>query len=41
MVTGYKSVETAGEASKLGASGYIVKPFKSEDILETVKRILK
>ena len=41
MVTGYKSVETAAEASRLGASGYIIKPFKSEDILETVKRNLK
>lgn len=41
MVTGYKSVETAAEASKLGASGYIVKPFKSEDILETIRKILK
>ncbi len=41
MVTGYKSVETAAEASKLGACGYIVKPFKSEEILESVKRNLK
>lgn len=41
MVTGYKSVEMAAEASKLGASGYIVKPFKSEDILETIRKILK
>ena len=40
MVTGYKSVETAAEATRLGASGYIVKPFKSEEILETVKRNL-
>ena len=41
MVTGYKSVETAAEAARLGASGYIVKPFKSEDILETVKKNLE
>jgi DNA-binding NtrC family response regulator len=40
MVTGYRSVETAAEATRLGASGYIVKPFKSEEILETVKRNL-
>ena len=40
MVTGYKSVETAAEATRLGASGYIVKPFKSEEILETVKKNL-
>ena len=38
MVTGYRSVETAAEASRLGASGYIIKPFKAEEILETVKR---
>lgn len=38
MVTGYKSVETAAEASRLGASGYIVKPFKSQEILDTVKK---
>jgi len=38
VVTGYKSVETATEATRLGASGYIVKPFKSEEILETAKK---
>ena len=37
MVTGYKSVETAAEASRLGAVGYIVKPFKAEEILNTVR----
>ncbi len=41
IVTGYKSVETAQEATRLGASGYIVKPFKSDEILETVQRNLK
>jgi len=40
IVTGYKSVETAAEATRLGACGYIVKPFKSEEILETVKKNL-
>ncbi len=40
MVTGYRCVETAAEAARLGASGYIVKPFKSEEILETVKKNL-
>lgn len=40
MVTGYKSVETATEAAKLGASGYIVKPFKSEEILEKVGKFV-
>ena len=37
IITGYKSVETATEAVKLGASGYIVKPFKSEEILAVAK----
>ena len=41
MVTGYRSVETAGEAAQRGACGYIVKPFKTEEILETVKKNLK
>ena len=41
MVTGYKSVQTAAEASQRGASGYIVKPFKREEILETVKKNFK
>ena len=40
IVTGYKSVETATEAVRLGASGYIVKPFKSEEILATAKSVL-
>ena len=40
MVTGYKSVETASEAIKSGASDYIVKPFNSKDILETVGKTL-
>jgi len=40
IITGYKSVETATEAVKLGASGYIVKPFKSEEILAVAKNNL-
>lgn len=40
MITGYKSVETAAEATRLGASGYIVKPFKSEDVLKAVERVV-
>jgi DNA-binding NtrC family response regulator len=40
MVTGYNSVETAVEATRLGANGYIVKPFKSQDILDTIKKNL-
>ncbi len=41
IVTGYRSVETAGEAVRLGASGYIVKPFKSDEILSTVRSCLQ
>ena len=41
MVTGYQSVETAAEASRLGANGYIFKPFKTEAILELVQKNLK
>jgi len=41
IITGYKSVETASEASSLGASGYIVKPFQSDEILEAVGKIIK
>ena len=40
MVTGYKTVETASEAAHLGANGYIIKPFKSDEILKTVQRNL-
>ena len=40
VVTGYKSVETAAEAVKLGAADYIVKPFKSDEILEKVRSSL-
>jgi len=41
IITGYKSVETATEAVRLGAGGYIIKPFKSEEILSTVKKHVK
>jgi len=41
IVTGYKSVETASAASSLGACGYIVKPFQSDEILEAVGKIIK
>ena len=41
VVTGYKSVETATEAVRLGASGYIVKPFKSDEVLATGRGKMK
>jgi len=39
IATGYKSVDTAEEAIKLGASDYIVKPFDKSKILETLKKL--
>ena len=41
IITGYKSIETARDASSLGASGYIVKPFKSDEILEAAGKQMK
>ncbi|MEW6008882.1 MAG: response regulator [Candidatus Omnitrophota bacterium] len=41
IISGYKSVETASEAAKLGAVDYILKPFESEEILEKVKKYLE
>ena len=41
IVTGYRSIETATEAIKNGAAGYIVKPFDKAQILKTVKQTLK
>ncbi len=40
MVTIYASEETATEAVKLGADGYVVKPFKAEEILSVVRKNL-
>lgn len=40
IITGYKSVETASEASQLGAADYITKPFESKEILEKVRKHL-
>ena len=40
MVTGYRMGETINEASMRGASGYIIKPFKSTEIVEAVKKNL-
>lgn len=38
IVTGYKSVELAGEITKLGAVGYIVKPFDAGELREAVSK---
>lgn len=39
IVSGYDSVELAQEAIKLGASDYIPKPFKSQQILTLVRSV--
>jgi len=41
IVTGYPSMQNAIEAVKRGANDYVVKPFKMESVLETVKAQLK
>lgn len=40
IVTGYQSVETAAEAIKAGAANYIIKPFESKPVLESVQKVL-
>ena len=41
IVTGYQNVEMAQEATRLGASDYIPKPFESRQILKAVSTALK
>jgi two-component system, NtrC family, response regulator AtoC len=41
IVTAVKSLKTAIEAIKLGASDYITKPFETPDILSLIKRVLE
>ena len=41
IITGYRSAEIAADATELGAVGYMPKPFKSEELLEAVKKHLK
>lgn len=41
MVTGYKSVETASEATKHGILEYITKPFESSLVKETIDKALR
>lgn len=38
IATGYKSVDVAQEAIKLGASDYIVKPFDKAKIISTIRK---
>ena len=41
MITAYASVETAIEATKLGAVDYVMKPFKNEEMRLVVKRVIE
>ncbi|HYL82042.1 MAG TPA: response regulator, partial [Candidatus Acidoferrum sp.] len=41
IVTAVKSLKTAVEAIKLGASDYVTKPFDIHDILALIKRIME
>lgn len=41
MITAFATVENAVEAIKRGASDYITKPFKIEEILTTIRRVIE
>jgi len=41
MITGYASIDSAVEATKTGAAGYIPKPFTPEELTEAVEKALK
>jgi len=41
IMTGYASVDTAAEATRLGVSDYICKPFTPEEITQAVERALQ
>src|SRR5262247_1266552 len=41
IMTGFGTVETAIDAMKRGAYDYIMKPFKMEDVVHTVRRGLE
>ena len=40
IATGYRSVDTANEAVKLGATDYIIKPFDRKQVLATARKNL-
>ncbi len=40
IISDPKNAATAAEAVRLGASGYIIKPFRSDEILSTVRKNL-
>lgn len=41
MITGYATIDTAVEAMKKGAFHYLAKPFKLDDVRDTVKQALQ
>lgn len=41
MITGHPSTETTLAALKLGATDYIVKPFKTSEVLDSIHRAMK
>ena len=41
MITGYASLETAVQTMSKGASAYITKPLKMDELLHTVKKVLE
>jgi len=41
IVTGYPSLQNAVEAVNKGADGYVLKPFKVENVLNTIKEHLR
>ena len=41
IITGYASIETAVESSRLGAIGYIPKPFTPDEIRNATEKALR
>ncbi len=39
MMTGYATIETALEAMKIGAFDYIIKPFKKDELIDSIDRV--
>ena len=40
IMTGYGSIETAVQAMKLGAYDYITKPFRAQELVQMVRRVI-
>ena len=41
VMTGYPTAETIAEAAKMGAATLISKPFTPDELVETIRRVLK